>query len=158
MSTTQREKLHLIVLLLVGLFVAVSCDNKFVSISVTSSWPAAPLHVEISEFIYEEEPKVFWQYLEQLGTVLLSGGSEKVQYEKALAVASTLLQPSQLQLLKFGVNLRYFSPRVEMFRQLSTMFQETLTVDQQQRVRSCTAGFIFQTVQLLAQLKKCGTL
>jgi hypothetical protein len=72
--------------------------------------------------------------------------SEKAQYEHALGVARELLQPYQMELLQFGISIRHFSPKVELFRQLYTTIIESLSTEQQERTRSCSAWIYLSNV------------
>ena len=96
--------------------------NKAVHVSVAAPWSATPLALEASEFFAAADPpggsrELFWKFAEALpaGTV---GKSDKVQYEAVLATAVPLLSAGQLDLLKYALAIRQFSPSVQAHREL----------------------------------------
>jgi len=101
---------------------AVVQRNKAVHVSVAAPWGATPLALEASEFFSPDEGSgesghLFWKYAEALpaGTI---GMSDKAQYEAALAAATPLLSPGQLDLLKYALAIRQFSPKLQAHREL----------------------------------------
>jgi len=86
---------------------------------------ATPLALEASEFFSPdpasgESGHLFWKYAEALpaGTI---GMSDKAQYEAALAAATPLLSAGQLDLLKYALAIRQFSPMLQAHRELWQM-------------------------------------
>src|SRR5215510_11766627 len=46
-------------------------------------------------------------------------GSDRAQYDSALSVAELLITPAQVSVLKLALSLHIYSPKVEMYSQMS---------------------------------------
>jgi len=94
--------------------------NKAVHVSVSAPWSATPLALEASEFFSPGAPgesgHLFWEYARALPAVV--GKSDKEQYEAAIATAAPLVSADQLNLLKYALAIRQFSPKVQAHRTL----------------------------------------
>jgi Thioredoxin-like domain len=79
------------------------------------------LQVEIIEYLAEERPTWYWDYLEDLNANigLLAGGTEQQQYEKGLELAKKYLGPQQLSLLKLSLSLGSLTPLIEANQQIA---------------------------------------
>ena len=106
---------------------AVPQRNKAVHVAVTAPWASTPLALEASEFFWPdaesgESGHLFWKYAETLpaGTI---GKSDKEQYEAALAAAAPLVSAGRLDLLKYALAVRQFSPKLQAHRELWKMAQ-----------------------------------
>ncbi|KAG8137606.1 hypothetical protein E2320_004831 [Naja naja] len=80
---------------------AESAPRKAVTARLAAKWPATPLLLEASEFIAEESNEKFWQFLD--------------------TKAGQFLSNLQINLLKFSLSLRAFSPTIQMFRQIAAL-------------------------------------
>lgn len=99
--------------------------RKLVTVNLESNWPQTPLILEVAEFIAEENKQLFWTFIDALYEILPPGSitsmSQGDQYDLALAIASDVLgSANHLPLLKFALSLRFHSPVVAMFQQIST--------------------------------------
>ncbi|XP_062982125.1 UDP-glucose:glycoprotein glucosyltransferase 2 [Elgaria multicarinata webbii] len=77
--------------------------------------------MEASEFIAEESNDQFWQFLETVKelAVYKKGVSEHSYYNLILKKAGQFLTNLQINLLKFSLSLRAYSPTVQMFQQIA---------------------------------------
>lgn len=94
-----------------------------VHVNLTASWPSSPFFplLETSEFLAEENPLYFWQFLEQLETrtsyVEFMGGDVDALGALAVTVAESIA-PGSKNILELMLATRTYSVKVEMFRQL----------------------------------------
>ncbi|KAG8311333.1 UDP-glucose:glycoprotein glucosyltransferase 1 [Homalodisca vitripennis] len=116
----------LVLLYLLAIIINFSEGKKKKAKSVTTvldaKWEQTPLVLEIAEYLAEESPEVFWQFVDGISSMdipLIELGSDKTMYDRALAEAGKLLSPAQLSLLKLAVSLHVYSPRVEMYHQMA---------------------------------------
>ncbi|XP_046391867.1 UDP-glucose:glycoprotein glucosyltransferase 1 isoform X2 [Ischnura elegans] len=112
----------LVFLVLVTSNVSGKQKPKSVTTFIEAKWPAAPLLLEASEYIAEENPEGFWVFVDALCQEKYDKFhllSEKDQYEIILLEAQGYLTPSQVSLMKFALSLHIHSPRVEMFAQIA---------------------------------------
>uniref|UniRef100_A0A8C9VF33 UDP-glucose ceramide glucosyltransferase-like 1 n=1 Tax=Scleropages formosus TaxID=113540 RepID=A0A8C9VF33_SCLFO len=95
-------------------------DSKAVTTSLTAKWPSTPLLLEASEFLAEESQEKFWDFVE-LNQELenIDEGSDQFYYELVVERASQLLSPVQLNMLRFALSLRAYSPTVHAFQQIA---------------------------------------
>ncbi|XP_019756037.2 UDP-glucose:glycoprotein glucosyltransferase [Dendroctonus ponderosae] len=114
-------------LLLVGLVVVEKCTAKQKSKSVTTlleaKWSRTPLVLEVSEFLADENPDLYWSFIDSISLqspALNQIENERKRYNVLLEHAARLLSPSQLAVLKLSLSLHIYSPKVQMFQQIST--------------------------------------
>jgi len=67
----------------------------------------------------------FWQYLDKF-TGVSSTNTDQQLYDKGNYFASSLLSHVEHSMLRFSVSLRFYNPRLEMYRQLYSQVLETL--------------------------------
>ncbi|XP_061486068.1 UDP-glucose:glycoprotein glucosyltransferase 2 isoform X2 [Rhineura floridana] len=98
-----------------------SSSRKAVAVRLAAKWPATPLLLEASEFIAEEGNEQFWQFLETVKelTWYKKGALEHSYYNLILKKAGQFLSNVQINLLKFSLSLRAYSPTVQMFQQIA---------------------------------------
>uniref|UniRef100_A0A672U8Q6 UDP-glucose ceramide glucosyltransferase-like 1 n=1 Tax=Strigops habroptila TaxID=2489341 RepID=A0A672U8Q6_STRHB len=94
--------------------------------SITSKWKngiwnKANLTSYAFEFIAEDGNEKFWQFLETVRelTVYKQGDSEHSYYNLILKKAGQFLSNLQINLLKFALSIRAYSPTVQMFQQIA---------------------------------------
>ncbi|EMP29740.1 UDP-glucose:glycoprotein glucosyltransferase 2 [Chelonia mydas] len=92
---------------------------KAVTARLAAKWPATSLLLEASEFIAEEDNEKFWQFLETVRelTIYKQRDSEHSYYNLILKKAGQFLSNLQINLLKFALSIRAYSPTVQMFQQ-----------------------------------------
>lgn len=42
--------------------------SKSLSVSLTANWQGSPLAAEAAEFLYQQDPLLFWNYIENFGS------------------------------------------------------------------------------------------
>uniref|UniRef100_A0A8B9MCR9 UDP-glucose:glycoprotein glucosyltransferase 2 n=1 Tax=Accipiter nisus TaxID=211598 RepID=A0A8B9MCR9_9AVES len=96
-------------------------SSQSVTARLAAKWPATPLLLETSEFIAEDGNEKFWQFLETVRelTVYKQGDSEHSYYNLILKKAGQFLSNLQINLLKFALSIRAYSPTVQMFQQIA---------------------------------------
>ncbi|XP_038243099.1 UDP-glucose:glycoprotein glucosyltransferase 2 isoform X1 [Dermochelys coriacea] len=94
---------------------------KAVTARLAAKWPATSLLLEASEFIAEEDNEKFWQFLETVRelTIYKQRDSEHSYYNLILKKAGQFLSNLQINLLKFALSIRAYSPTVQMFQQIA---------------------------------------
>uniref|UniRef100_A0A8C3BVP9 UDP-glucose ceramide glucosyltransferase-like 1 n=1 Tax=Cairina moschata TaxID=8855 RepID=A0A8C3BVP9_CAIMO len=92
-----------------------------VTARLAAKWPVTPPLLEASEFIAEDGNEKFWQFLETVRelTIYKQGDSEYSYYNLILKKAGQFLSNLQINLLKFALSIRAYSPTVQMFQQIA---------------------------------------
>nr|CAH7747311.1 unnamed protein product [Callosobruchus chinensis] len=96
--------------------------TKSVTTLLEAKWGATPLVLETAEYLADENPNFFWDFVSSINSLkppLVTIDNEKSQYEIILNHASRLLTPLQLSVLKLGLSLHIYSPKVQMFKQIA---------------------------------------
>jgi hypothetical protein len=94
-------------------------------------------HFFSSEFLFNESPTLFWHFVEQLGVI--PEGSEEQQYKFALEKVAPLISEDQSNLLAFSLSTRYFSPSVQVHRQLLDTLLQSLPQEKREQLSQCKA-------------------
>ncbi len=119
---------------------------KNIDISLSARWPASPAAVEAAEFMAEEDALLFWRFAEGMSKessapkhVRSGEGTDRERYDHVLTVASELLSPLGLKVLKAFLAAHVLSPRAEMWRQLAEdeTRQYDVSADATAWLRSC---------------------
>ncbi|XP_065840475.1 UDP-glucose:glycoprotein glucosyltransferase 1-like isoform X2 [Oscarella lobularis] len=92
-------------------------SEKPVTIVLNSKWTSTPLLQEASEFFAEESDESFWKFVESISQRVVP--NEKDGFDLIKTTAKNLLSPLKSDLLSFSLSLREYSPKIEMFYQLS---------------------------------------
>ncbi|XP_040835082.1 UDP-glucose:glycoprotein glucosyltransferase 1 isoform X2 [Ochotona curzoniae] len=112
-----------LVLLLSGLwlFSSVKADSKAITTSLTTKWSSTPLLLEASEFLAEESPEKFWNFVEASKNIGLSDNhaTDYSYYQAVLEAAFRFLSPLQQNLLKFCLSLHSYSSTIQAFQQIA---------------------------------------
>ncbi|CAH1979814.1 unnamed protein product [Acanthoscelides obtectus] len=96
--------------------------TKSVTTLLEAKWGATPLVLETAEYLADENPNFFWDFVSSISSLnppLKTIDNDKSQYETILSHASRLLTPLQLSVLKLGLSLHIYSPKVQMFKQIA---------------------------------------
>lgn len=88
--------------------------SRAVHVSISTDWVACPV-AEVAEYLADQSNSLFVAYLERLCNL----PSRDVSSETALAIASELLPPSQLSLLRTSVGMGVYKPRVQSQHSIS---------------------------------------
>lgn len=95
---------------------------KSVTTVLDAKWEVTPLILEMAEYLFEENPTSFWNFVDSISSLdppLIEERNDKAKYDRALGVLETFLTPAQISLLKFFLSLHVYSPRVEMYCQIA---------------------------------------
>ncbi|XP_014254817.1 UDP-glucose:glycoprotein glucosyltransferase [Cimex lectularius] len=113
----------LFLLLLINLNHAYSKKKpKSVTTVIDAKWEITPLALEMAEFLADENPSLYWKFVNSLSSLeppLVDEKTDKDYYERALGLLDPLLSQPQISLMKFSLSLHVYSPRVEMFCQIA---------------------------------------
>ncbi|MBN3318664.1 UGGG1 glucosyltransferase, partial [Atractosteus spatula] len=95
--------------------------SKGVNVILSAKWPATPLLLETSEFIAEDGEEKFWQFVDTVRELTVYKGGESVRsyYNLILKKAGQFVTDLQVNLLKFALSLRIYSPAVQVFQQIA---------------------------------------
>ncbi|GMT33941.1 hypothetical protein PFISCL1PPCAC_25238 [Pristionchus fissidentatus] len=112
----------LLLCLVAATTVPAASHEKSVITTLTTKWSATSLVAETSEFVGKESNASYYKYV---GNVAEAAGNAKWEtltaekrYELAIKAATPLLSSSALDLLKFSLSIRAFSPAVQLFQQV----------------------------------------
>lgn len=95
---------------------------KSVTTLLDAKWTASPLVLEVAEYLSDENVDFFWGFVDSISSLDVSLNSletDKEKYDTALSHASKFLTFSELNLLKLGLSLHIYSPKIEMFGQIA---------------------------------------
>ncbi|XP_055734580.1 UDP-glucose:glycoprotein glucosyltransferase 2 isoform X2 [Salvelinus fontinalis] len=100
----------------------VQSASKGVSASLKAKWSMTPFLLETSEFIAEDGNEKFWDFVETVKelTVYKNGESVRSYYNLVIKKAGQFLTALQVNLLKFALSLRSYSPAVHASQQIGS--------------------------------------
>ncbi|CAJ1079457.1 UDP-glucose:glycoprotein glucosyltransferase 2 [Xyrichtys novacula] len=115
------RNLMVLSLLLLNINYAVSAP-KGVTASLKAKWTMTPFLLETSEFIGEDGNEKFWQFVDTVKelTVYKQGESVRSYYNLIIKKAGQFLTDLQINLLKFALGLRSYSPAVHASQQIAS--------------------------------------
>ncbi|XP_041663125.1 UDP-glucose:glycoprotein glucosyltransferase 2 [Cheilinus undulatus] len=95
---------------------------KVVTASLKAKWTMTPFLLETSEFIGEDGNEKFWQFVDTVKelTVYKQGESVRSYYNLIIKKAGQFLTDLQVNLLKFALALRSYSPAVHASQQIAS--------------------------------------
>ncbi|XP_053419281.1 UDP-glucose:glycoprotein glucosyltransferase 2 [Nycticebus coucang] len=95
--------------------------SKAVTARLAAKWPETPLLPEASEFMAEESNEKFWQFLETVQELAIYKQTESdySYYSLILKKAGQFLDNLHINLLKFALSIRAYSPAIQMFQQIA---------------------------------------
>lgn len=95
---------------------------KGVTASLKAKWSMTPFLLETSEFIGEDGNEKFWQFVDTVKelTVYKHGESVRSYYNLILKKAGQFLTDLQVNLLRFALALRSYSPAVHASQQIAS--------------------------------------
>ncbi|XP_028248820.1 UDP-glucose:glycoprotein glucosyltransferase 2 isoform X2 [Parambassis ranga] len=95
---------------------------KGVAASLKAKWSMTPFLLETSEFIGEDGNEKFWQFVDTVKelTVYKHGESVRSYYNLILKKAGQFLTDLQVNLLRFALALRSYSPAVHASQQIAS--------------------------------------
>lgn len=89
---------------------------------LNAKWHTTPVCLEIAEYLFDESPNLFWDYVHELNnfkTPLYEIESDSKAYKSSLAVAEKFIGATQLSLLKLSLSMHSLSPRVQAHFQIA---------------------------------------
>ncbi|XP_071000902.1 UDP-glucose:glycoprotein glucosyltransferase 2 isoform X1 [Oncorhynchus clarkii lewisi] len=100
----------------------VQSASKGVSASLKAKWSMTPFLLETSEFIAEDGNEKFWDFVDTVKelTVYKNGESVRSYYNLVIKKAGQFLTVLQVNLLKFALSLRSYSPAVHASQQIGS--------------------------------------
>ncbi|XP_034069258.1 UDP-glucose:glycoprotein glucosyltransferase 2 [Gymnodraco acuticeps] len=100
----------------------VTSAPKGVTASLRAKWSMTPFLLETSEFIAEDGNEKFWQFVDTVKelTVYKQGESVRSYYNLIIKKAGQFLTDLQVNLLKFAMSLRSYSPAVHASQQIAS--------------------------------------
>uniref|UniRef100_A0A3Q2Y4X5 UDP-glucose ceramide glucosyltransferase-like 1 n=1 Tax=Hippocampus comes TaxID=109280 RepID=A0A3Q2Y4X5_HIPCM len=94
--------------------------SKGVIASLKAKWHATPFLLE-TEFIGEDGNEKFWQFVDTVKELTVyKQGSVRSYYSLIIKKANQFLTELQVNLLKFALALRFYSPAVHAFQQIAS--------------------------------------
>uniref|UniRef100_A0A1I7TWE2 UDP-glucose:glycoprotein glucosyltransferase n=1 Tax=Caenorhabditis tropicalis TaxID=1561998 RepID=A0A1I7TWE2_9PELO len=109
-----------------------SIDKKEVQTSLKANWDSTSLLAEASEFIAEENEKQFFKFVDivnsEASTLDWEQLTDEQKYEYTMKTAAKVISPASMDLLKFALALRQYSPRVQSFQQIAAEYGENCPV------------------------------
>ncbi|XP_041700149.1 UDP-glucose:glycoprotein glucosyltransferase 2 isoform X2 [Coregonus clupeaformis] len=121
-SITGRMRNVLLLSLLLLNVQYVQSASKGVSASLKAKWSMTPFLLETSEFIAEDGNEKFWDFVDTVKelTVYKNGESVRSYYNLVIKKAGQFLTELQVNLLKFALSLRSYSPAVHASQQIGS--------------------------------------
>ncbi|KAM6934699.1 UDP-glucose:glycoprotein glucosyltransferase 2 isoform 2-T2 [Xenentodon cancila] len=112
--------LPLLLLLFLNIHHVISA-SKGVTASLKAKWSMTPFLLETSEFIGEDGNEKFWQFVDTVKelTVYKHGESVRSYYNLIIKKAGQFLTDLQVNLLRFALALRSYSPAVHASQQIA---------------------------------------
>ncbi|XP_072300712.1 UDP-glucose:glycoprotein glucosyltransferase 2 isoform X2 [Eucyclogobius newberryi] len=113
---------HLVVLSLLLLNAQHVTSSKGVSASLKAKWSMTPFLLETCEFVGEDGNEKFWQFVDTVKelTVYKQGESVRSYFNLVVKKAGQFLTDLQVNLLKFALSLRTYSPAVHASQQIAS--------------------------------------
>lgn len=89
---------------------------------LNAKWHSTPVCMEIAEYLFDESPNLFWDYVHELNslkTPLHQIESDSKAYKSSIVAAEKLIGATQLSLLKLSLSMHSLSPRVQAHFQIA---------------------------------------
>uniref|UniRef100_A0A3Q2EG56 UDP-glucose ceramide glucosyltransferase-like 1 n=1 Tax=Cyprinodon variegatus TaxID=28743 RepID=A0A3Q2EG56_CYPVA len=119
--SVTMEKVLLLSLLLLNMHQATAAP-KGVTASLKARWSMTPFLLEASEFIAEDGNEKFWHFVDTVKelTVYKQGESVRSYYNLIIKKAAQFLSHLQVNLLRFALAMRSYSPAVHASQQIAS--------------------------------------
>uniref|UniRef100_A0A3P9N2B0 UDP-glucose ceramide glucosyltransferase-like 1 n=1 Tax=Poecilia reticulata TaxID=8081 RepID=A0A3P9N2B0_POERE len=120
-SSVTMKKVLLLSLLLLNIHQGIAAP-KGVSASLKAKWSMTPFLLETSEFIAEDGSEKFWNFVDTVKelTVYKQGESVRSYYNLIIKKAAQFLTHLQVNLLRFSLAMRSYSPAVHASQQIAS--------------------------------------
>ncbi|KAK5645916.1 hypothetical protein RI129_004380 [Pyrocoelia pectoralis] len=117
-----KSVFSLVVCLLLISSVSSKSKSKSVTTLLDAKWKVTPLVLEVAEYLGDENVDTYWNFIDSicsLNTPLESIDNDKQRYVVIMQEASKYMGQSELAMLKLGLSLHIYSPKIEMFAQIA---------------------------------------
>ncbi|XP_018571194.1 UDP-glucose:glycoprotein glucosyltransferase [Anoplophora glabripennis] len=96
--------------------------SKSVTTLLEAKWEVTPLVLEVAEYLADESLDFYWNFIDSISSLnppLATIENDRERYSKVMDHASRLITSSQLGLLKLGLSMHIYSPKVQMYEQIA---------------------------------------
>lgn len=119
----SRSTFILTVLLLCSTATLVlSSKSHAITTLLNAKWSAPPIYLEIAEFLGLENDNFYWDYINSLvnqASPISNVENDQKRYKIALDLASSVLQPTQQNILKLSLALHSLTPLIQSHFEIS---------------------------------------
>lgn len=118
-------RLHSIILICILLFQTPGNSENLVKTRIHSKWKQTSILAEIGEYLADQDESLFWKFVDivHLDNQDINKMSDLDLYNIGISTAARLLSSSEMNLLRFSISTRIYSPRTEVHRQLFLKFK-----------------------------------
>lgn len=105
-----------LVILLCSFSISSGSKSHPITTLINAKWSVTPIQLEIAEYLSDSSNQKFWIYIDELASLRVSLDdldSDEKHYKAAIDVASKILTPAQMKLLKLSLSLRSLTPRIQ---------------------------------------------
>lgn len=128
-----------------------SSKSHAVTTLLNAKWDAPPIYLEIAEFLGVESENFYWDYLSHVinaQPALADVENDQKRYKVALNLASTILLPTQQNILKLSLALHSLTPLIQSHFQIS---------NDAKKLSGCKSSIFVQTSDsYICELKDLG--
>ncbi|XP_044750165.1 UDP-glucose:glycoprotein glucosyltransferase [Coccinella septempunctata] len=97
--------------------------SKSVTTLLEAKWEATPLLLEVAEYLADENVDFYWNFIDsicKLNPPLNERENDKAKYDAVIEIAGKTITPAELEVLKLGLSLHIYSPKIQMFNQIAS--------------------------------------
>lgn len=97
--------------------------SKSVTTLLEAKWSATPLLLEVAEYLADENVDFYWNFIDsicRLNPPLNERENDKLKYDAVIDIAGKTITPAELEVLKLGLSLHIYSPKIQMFNQIAS--------------------------------------
>lgn len=108
--------------ILIGASGVFTSKSHPVTTLLNAKWHVTPVCLEIIEYLADESPNLFWDYVTELNSLKMPLHQIDIDskvYKASLTAAEKLIGPIQLSLLKLSLSMHSLSPRVQAHFQIA---------------------------------------
>ncbi|KAK9879740.1 hypothetical protein WA026_006800 [Henosepilachna vigintioctopunctata] len=97
--------------------------SKSVTTLLDAKWNTTPLLLEVAEYLADENVDFYWNFVDsvsKLNPPFNELGTDQSKYDTILKLAGKSITPAELEVLKLGLSLHIYSPKIQMFNQIAS--------------------------------------
>lgn len=105
-----------LVILLCSFSISSGAKSHPITTLINAKWSVTPIQLEIAEYLSDSSNQKFWIFIDELASLKVSLDdldSDEQHYKASIDVASKILSPAQIKLLKLSLSLRSLTPRIQ---------------------------------------------